>query len=289
MKIALLAEEGAGARTLQMLARGPHELSALLAAPGGAVWRLAQRLGVAPLPAARVRDPELVKELAGIDVLLNVHSLYILPAALLHVPRLGAFNLHPGPLPDYAGLNAPSWALYHGERVHGVTLHRMEPGIDTGAIVFQERFEVRADDTGLSLALRSVEKGLPLIERLLATLAEDPGALPALPQDLSRRRYFGRRAPQDGRIAWNAAGRRIDAFVRACDYHPYPSPWGAPRAPVGDGEVGVLKVALTGEPCDAAPGSVRMEAGRLLVACADEWLHLRKTIPLAPASAPSAP
>jgi methionyl-tRNA formyltransferase len=279
MKIALLAEEGAGARALQMLASGSHDICALLTSPGSPVWRLAGRLGVAALPASRVRDPQLACELAGIELLLNVHSLHIVPPALLAAPRLGAYNLHPGPLPDYAGLNAPSWAIYHGEASHGVTLHRMEPGIDTGPIVYQERFAVGVDETALGLALRCVETGLRLLARLLATLADNPGTLPVVPQDLSRRRYFGRGAPQEGRVSWDAPAHRIHAFVRACDYHPFPSPWGTPRARLDGTEVELAKVALTGEPSDAPPGTVRESSDETFVACADEWLRLRRYSP----------
>jgi len=64
------------------------------------------------------------------------------PEAVLGVPARGAWNLHPGPLPRYAGLNAPSWAIYRGEQRHGVTVHRMDRGIDTGDIAYQETRKV---------------------------------------------------------------------------------------------------------------------------------------------------
>jgi methionyl-tRNA formyltransferase len=274
MRVALLCEEAAGGRALQLLARGQHEVAAVLSSPGAPAWTLAQRLGLAPVPAGRVREPGFADELARlrVDLLLNVHSLYIVPEAVLRVPAHGAYNLHPGPLPDYAGLNAPSWAIYNGEDRHGVTLHRMEPGIDSGPIAFQERFAITPEDTGLSLSLRCAQKGLALIERLLAA---DPASLALAPQDLSRRRYFGRGVPQGGRIDWRQSARRIHAFVRACDYHPFVSPWGAAVADLGGQRVPVLKVALTGEPCDAAPGTVRTDASqRTFVASADEWVTI---------------
>src|SRR5580692_7331177 len=73
-------------------------------------------------PVERVKDPELAESLrsAQVDLLLNVHSLYIIHQGVLAVPRLGAYNLHPAPLPRYAGLNSVSWAIYHGEKEHGV-------------------------------------------------------------------------------------------------------------------------------------------------------------------------
>jgi len=274
MRMALICEEAAGARTLQLTLRGGHELAALVTSPGSPAWTLAQKLGISAVPAARVRAPGLGDDLARlrVELLLNVHSLYVLPASVLRTPVHGAYNLHPGPLPDYAGLNAPSWAIYNGEDSHGVTLHRMEPGIDTGPIAFQERFAITPEDTGLSLSLRCAEKGLALIERLLAA---DPACLALAPQDLGRRRYFGRGVPQGGRIDWRHSARRMHAFVRACDYHPFASPWGVPRARLADREVEIRKVALTGEACAEPPGTVRCDrAGRTRVACADQWLCL---------------
>lgn len=278
MRVALFCEEAAGARTLQLVSRSGHELAVVLSSPGSAAWALARKLGLAPLPAARVREPQFAAELAAlrVDLLLNVHSLYIVPEAVLRAARHGAYNLHPGPLPDYAGLNAPSWAIYNGESAHGVTLHRMEPGIDTGPIAFQERFAVTPQDTGLSLALRCAERGLALVERLLAA---DPARLALTAQDLGRRRYFGRGVPQEGRLDWGVSGRRAHDFVRACDYQPFASPWGAPLAQLGEQSVRVLKTARTGIACTSAPGTLRSEAGRTLVACTDEWLELVRTLP----------
>jgi methionyl-tRNA formyltransferase len=151
-------------------------------------------------------------------------------------------------------------------------VHRMESGIDTGDIAFQDIFPVTESDTGLSLALRCAEKGVALLQRLL-----DPGTrIPRLPQDAARRSYFGRGVPQQGRIEWGAPARRIYDFVRACDYHPFPSPWGVPRARLGQDEVEIRKVALTGEPSDARPGTVKTRDSGTLVACADEWLRLAR-------------
>jgi methionyl-tRNA formyltransferase len=256
-----------------MLARGAHELVAILSTEGSPAWRLAIQLGLQPWSARRVRDPEFARELQQIapDLLLNVHSLYIVPPAVLQVPPLGAFNLHPGLLPACAGLNAPSWAIYHGWDRHGVTLHRMEAGIDTGAVVSQEEFPVEPTDTGLSLAVRCAQKGVGLIRNMLDVVAAG-GAIPSTPQDRAQRRYFGRAVPQAGRIDWSAPARRIHDFVRACDYQPFTSPWGTPRAVLDHREVEVSRTARTGDRCDAAPGSVKGN----LVATGDEWLELRK-------------
>lgn len=276
LRLGLVCEEAAGARALQAAAAAGHAIAALATSPGSPAWALAMRLGCTPVPAQRVREPCFAAELerAGVELLLNVHSLHLLPETVLRVPRLGAYNLHPGPLPRYAGLNAPSWAIYHGEERHGVTLHRMEPGIDTGPIAYQEIFRIEPCDTGLTVALRCMQKGLALVARLLEVASRDPDAVPRTPQDPAQRSYFGRGVPQGGRIGWDAPARRIRDFVRACDYRPFRSPWGAPRAPLAGRVVELLEVALTGEACRAAPGTARREGDALLVAAADAWLEL---------------
>jgi methionyl-tRNA formyltransferase len=278
VRVLLVAEEAAGIQVLRRVADSNHELVAVLTAPptrggGATVASVADGLGVCVLPSERVREAALGGWIRDrqVDLLLNVHSLFVAHEDVVRAPLIGSFNLHPGPLPEYAGLNAPSWAIYHGETRHAVTVHWMEPGIDTGAVAYERSFEIGEAETGLSLSVRCVREGLPLIEQLLEDA--DRGRIPAHPQDLSRRHYYGREAPQGGRIEWDRPARQIVAFVRACDYFPFPSPWGHPRARLDGREVAVLKAAPTGEPASAEPGSVGSAAK---VAAADEWVELRR-------------
>ena len=203
-----MAEEAAGVRTLQRIARSDHRLRVVLTAsdataPGVSVASAAAELGVPTLPADRVRDPDLADDLRerGVDVLLNVHSLHLVRPEVLDAPRVGALNLHPGPLPEVAGLNAPSWAVARGHEQHGVTLHWMEPGIDTGDVVDEVRFPITPDDTALTVAVRCVARGQELVDRLLGHLED--GVVPRRPQDHTARRYYGRGVP-------STAGRQSD-------------------------------------------------------------------------------
>jgi UDP-4-amino-4-deoxy-L-arabinose formyltransferase/UDP-glucuronic acid dehydrogenase (UDP-4-keto-hexauronic acid decarboxylating) len=210
------------------------------------------------------------------DILLNVHALFVLPPDVVLAPRVGSFNLHPGPLPQYAGLNVPSWAIYHGERMHGVTVHWMEAGIDTGPIAYDASFEIDAEDTGLSLSAKCVRAGIPLIDQLLDMASGDPEAVPRRPQS-GTRRYYGRTVPHDGWLVWTASAERIVNFVRACDYLPFGSPWGQPRALLAGSEIKVLKASRTLTACDAAPGTVGQVLGQdALVATGDEWVLVRR-------------
>jgi methionyl-tRNA formyltransferase len=281
LNVALVAEEGAGLETLRMLEESEHRVAMVLTSPPGAqralIWSHAAEKGHRLLPAQRVRDPAFAQVVRDeqIDLLLSVHSLHILKAPILDAPRLGAFNMHPGPLPRYAGLCPSSWAIYRGEVRHGVTIHRMLPGIDTGPIAYQTIFDLHEDDTGLSVTLRCVREGVKLMARLLETAATDPDAIPRIDQDLSQREYFGREIPEGGVISWARPAREVHRFFRAFSYDPYPSPWGYPRTTLGGREVAIVELSLTGEPADALPGTVARGSGpNVRVACADAWLTL---------------
>jgi UDP-4-amino-4-deoxy-L-arabinose formyltransferase/UDP-glucuronic acid dehydrogenase (UDP-4-keto-hexauronic acid decarboxylating) len=229
--------------------------------------------------ARKVRDPALAATLRdhGVDLLLNVHSLFIAHAVVVAAPRVGSFNVHPGPLPAYAGLNAPSWAIYHGETMHAVTIHWMDEGIDSGHIANQTPVAITGRDTGYSLSAKCTRQALRLLENLLAAAAQGADAIPRLPQGGGVRRYHGREAPRSGRLDWRAPARQVVDFIRAADYSPFPSPWGPPRTWADGQELGVVSAATTGRPADAPPGTVgpASEPG-VLVAAGDEWVAVRR-------------
>ena len=285
LNILLAAEESAGIQTLKLLAEKRHNVAGVLTSPDGkqgtsGVAGLASRLNFPVLPSDKVRDPGFTSwvKTAKIDVLLNVHALYIIRPEIINAVRIGAFNLHPGPLPQYAGLNAPSWAIFRNEPSHAVTLHWMAPGVDTGDIAYESGFELGPQDTGLTVSTKCVQKGLPLIERLLEDLSNDPRMVPRRSQDLRKRQYFYRnRIPWNGVLPWARQAQELDAFVRACDYHPFTSPWGHPTTKRGEDEISVVKVSLSSESCSEPPGKVGPQDNEAVaVATGDNWLMVKR-------------
>jgi len=280
MRILLLAEESAGLRALRMIAARDDELVAVVTSSSqdsgqsSTIRKTALRLGCDVWHPTDTQDAEFGKKIRDldIDILLNVHSLYVLDASVIDSPKIGSFNLHPGPLPQLAGLNAPSWAIYLGEKRHAVTLHWMHAGIDTGPVAYSANFDLCDHDTGLSVSNACVKLGIPLIGKLLDTATSDHTAIPARAQDLKYRRVFGRREiPNDGRVDWSESARQIDAFVRAADYGPFHSPWGHPKTLADGRELAIVKAAMTGQTTNATPGHVVwMEADGVGVAAADQ-------------------
>jgi UDP-4-amino-4-deoxy-L-arabinose formyltransferase/UDP-glucuronic acid dehydrogenase (UDP-4-keto-hexauronic acid decarboxylating) len=142
-------------------------------------------------------------------------------------------------------------------------------------VAYRATFPVGPDDTAWRVYGRSIREGLALLGRLLETAAAE-GRVPVEPQDLSRRRYFHRGPPDGGRIGWGRAAREVRDLVRACDYGPFPSPWGRAWTTRDARRIDLLEAALTGEPAGAPPGTVRAsDTGAPQVACADEWLEVR--------------
>jgi methionyl-tRNA formyltransferase len=285
MNVVLAAEESAGLQMLRALAQRKDRVVAVLTTPPqpnstrASLWNAACDLGFETLPAELVKDSTLAKRLRseGVDIFLNVHSLHVIHKEVVMAPKLGTFNLHPGPLPRYAGLNAVSWAIFRGEQDYGVTVHRIDAKIDSGPIAYQTWFPLEAQDTALSLSLKCAREGITLMLRLLEVAATRPESIPAIPQDLALRQYFGREVPEQGRISWEWPASKVINFVRACDYFPFPSPWGHPRARLGVQEFALVKAHGTGLGCDVSPGTVGASTDSgVYVACRDEWILASK-------------
>jgi methionyl-tRNA formyltransferase len=282
-----VAGEAAGARVLRVAEEAGCTFAGLVISDGergerrapNELYAAASRLGCPIWPAQSVRDPAFAEHVSReeTDILVNVHSLYVICPEVLAAPRIGGFNLHPGPLPECPGLNAVSWALFEGKTEHAVTVHWMRQGIDTGPVAYEARIPITPHDTALTLSAKCVRAGVPLLERLLSMAAANPLTIPRIPQDLTRRRYRGREVPQNGRIDWSRGAKEIVGFVRACDYGPYPSPWGRPSASFGGREVSVLAASCTGISSTAPPGMVGETADRgMMVSARDQWVIVRR-------------
>ncbi len=203
------------------------------------------------------------------DVLLSVNNLHILDAATLARPRLAAINYHNGPLPAYAGLRATAWAIANGETSHGITWHRMEPGIDTGPVLVQRRFPLTEDETTATLNARCTREALASIDELFDRIEQR--TLDGRAQDVGRRSYYGRRdvAPNGGHVDWAWPAARIVQLVRACDWGHVPNDFGRATASVA-GRPAFEVHAATRVEAHGEPGTVlSREPQAVTVACAD--------------------
>lgn len=219
---------------------------------------LARRVLEETFPFSHVADTQNRSVIAAVapDLILNVNSFDIFPPDLIDAAPDGIINFHNGPLPRYRGLNIPSWAIIKGETSHGVTWHRVEAGIDTGAIVARAAFEIDPGETAISLTFKCIEQGLALLPSLLASYLE--GTLDTSGQQTSEAEYFpGGKLPNGGFIDPSWPGEVIDRFLRGLYFRPYPNSFVRPRARL-DGSAWI-----SGEYGEFAPGSSSGEVGTL--------------------------
>ncbi|MBN8981882.1 MAG: hypothetical protein J0I29_11500 [Rhizobiales bacterium] len=154
-------------------------------------------------------------------ILINSYSMILSPD-VLSIPRGSTINVHGALLPQYRGANVTEWALINEEYQSGVTMHRVDAGIDTGAIVDQESVPLRFEDTWIDARARiNRATDVLLKKRMPLVLA---GQIDAKPQDESQAHHWHRRRPEDGRFEWHWPLRRIYNLVRAL-VAPHPGAW----------------------------------------------------------------
>ncbi|MEO8216228.1 MAG: MupA/Atu3671 family FMN-dependent luciferase-like monooxygenase [Acidobacteriota bacterium] len=209
--------------------------------------------------------------------LFSITNLKILSGAVLALPRRGAINFHDGPLPEYAGLNVPAWALLNGETEHGVTWHEMTAGADTGPVLVARRFPVAPDETAFTLNARCYQEGLEAFDELLGLI--EAGNLRPVPQELSRRNYFSRdrRPIAAGLLDWSQPADVLQRMVRALDFGPYPNPLVLPKIDLGGSLLLAREANVVQAEGRLKPGGIQaFDSQSLTVRCAEDAIRISR-------------
>ena len=190
------------------------------------------------------------------DWFFSIANLRILSDELLGRAKAGAINFHDGPLPRYAGLNAPNWALLEGETHHGISWHKIEGGVDEGAIMARRTFEIPEGATALELNTRCYEAAIESFPEVLERI--EKGDVGGDAQDLSQRTYFGKHDRPEALALLDLNGSAEDAqlLVRALDFgSKYPNPLQLAKVVTAAGEVLLVRAAELSH-ASGAPGQV---------------------------------
>ena len=234
----------------QLLQRG-HEI-------GGVLTRTARVAAWARSNGIPVHDTKDVEALraAPFDYLFSITHLALLPDEMLALPRKAAINFHDGPLPRYAGLNAPAWALMAGEERYGISWHIITSGVDEGDVLKSRSFDVQPDETSLTLNTKCFEAGLDGFQELIDELAE--GRETRTKQDPTERSYYGRhtKPPAVCALDWARPASELEAFVRALDFGRYDNPLGVAKLQTEERVLIVTSARAHDQENDAAPGTV---------------------------------
>jgi len=184
------------------------------------VKSLALRLGLPVLQPERARDEKFIAELRALrpDLIIVVAYGQILPPAILNLPRHGCLNVHTSLLPKYRGAAPIQWAIANGDTETGVTIMKLDAGLDTGPVVSQRRTAIQPEDDSAVLHDRLAQLGAELLVQTIPDYVA--GKIQPRPQPAAGASHAAKIKKEDGRIDWNQPARTIWNRLRA--FTPWP-------------------------------------------------------------------
>ena len=217
---------------LDALAAGGHEIVAVYTQPSRPAGRgkkerpspvhdRAMALGLPVRHPATLRDTDEQGAFADLnaDVAVVVAYGLILPAPVLAAPRLGCLNIHASLLPRWRGAAPIQRAVMAGDSKTGISIMRMELGLDTGPVLLSRATPIGPTETSGDVHDRLSVMGAALIVDALA----DAGALDAKPQSEDAVTYAVKIAKSEARIDWSRRAAEIDRHIRGLS--PFPGAW----------------------------------------------------------------
>ena len=260
MKLAFAGTPGFSVPALDALIAAGHEVGAVYTQPDRPAGRgralqpspVAQRAAALQLP---LRQPvklttetvEGLRELA-VDAMVVVAYGPILPAGVLAAPRLGCFNIHASLLPRWRGAAPIQRAILAGDTESGITIMRMDAGLDTGPMLLRESLPIAPAMTAGELHDALAPLGAKLIVRALDALARR--AARETPQPADGVTYAKKISKDEARLDWSLPAVELDRRVRG--FNPAPIAWTE-----CDGErVRIHRAVVRDQAAGASPGTV---------------------------------
>jgi methionyl-tRNA formyltransferase len=217
--------------TLEALVKGPHKVRLVVTQPDRPAGRhlkvrptpvkiFALKEGLPLMQPLSLKESEFVeylKELRPEAIIVFAYG-KLIPKWLLELPRYGCLNIHASLLPKYRGAAPIQRAIMNGEKVTGLTVMRMDEGLDTGDIILQKKIEILDTDTAGSLAQKMAYEAPELLLTALAGLEE--GKLKPRPQDHRKATLAPKIEKIEMQIDWHKSACDIRNLIRALNPHP---------------------------------------------------------------------
>jgi methionyl-tRNA formyltransferase len=199
---------------------------------------------------ATLKDPAAVERLASWrpDVMVVVAYGLLLPQAVLDVPRLGCLNIHASLLPRWRGAAPIQRALLAGDRETGITIMRLEAGLDTGPMLSRQALPIAPEATGGSLHDQLARLGGALIVEALDRL--EAGTARFEPQDDAAATYARKLAKSEALVDWTQPAEALERQVRAFD------PWPVAETRLDGQQLRIWRAHAATTGAAAAPGTV---------------------------------
>lgn len=270
------------ASSLRALAESSHHLCLVLTQPdrpkgrgrkvaASPVKTLATELGVPVAQPEKLRDTAIQEQLRGLEPDLMVVAAYglLLPPQVLAIPRLGCINVHASLLPKWRGAAPIAHAILAGDITTGVSIMRMDEGLDTGPVYRTAEIPVGEADTARSLHDKLAELGARVLIEVVDEL--ETGKPEAIPQPETGASYAPRINKVDAALDWTRPGAELSRKVRAFN------PWPVAETRLGDRQLRIWEADFTAGDVSASPGTV-IKAGSdgVEVATVDGVLRVKR-------------
>ena len=273
MKILFMGTPGIAARMLEALLDAGYEVAAAVTKPDrprdrGKKSAPSEVKALALSRGIRVEEPETLKNGALLPLLeetapdIIVVAAYgkILPEQVLYYPRFGSVNVHASLLPRYRGSAPIQRAIMGCEKETGVTIMRMDKGVDTGDTLISAKVAISPEDTTETLTDKLAGIGAPLLLEALKQI--ESGEAKFRKQNEAYATYAPMIRKEESAVDWTLSAEEIGARIRGLD------PWPAAEAEVDGARLKLFRPRLSGFLEGARPGTI-VEAGRkgMIVAC----------------------
>lgn len=279
MRLVFAGTPSFAATALDALIQSEHEVTLVLTRPDAAagrglktapseVKRLAVEQGLAVFQPASLRDPAAVERVRAIGADAMVVAAYglILPRSVIEAFPLGCINIHASLLPRWRGAAPIQHALLAGDGETGISIMRMDEGLDTGPVYLLESIPIAADETAATLHDKLADLGAHNIVKALAGI--ESGELQSQPQPADGATYAYKITKAQARIRWSQPAAEIERAIRAFD--PFPGAFSHLNQQLVKVWAAQLVTDTSGQPGEV---SAATEAG-IVVACGSDALCL---------------
>lgn len=227
--------------------------------------------GIEVFQPVKIREDANVEYLRSFDADIIVVAAFgqILPKSILDMPPLGCINIHASLLPKYRGAAPIQWAIINGDEETGVTIMRMDVGVDTGDMIAKKCVPIAKDETGGSLFDKLKEVGGTLCVEVMEQLKNQTAVYtPQDPQESSHTKMISKEL---GNIDWSAPAITIERLVRGLN------PWPSAYTFLNDKTFKIWKSQVIEETTPAPAGSVvRTDREGIYVQTGDNLLLLQE-------------
>ncbi len=236
-----------------------------------AVKELALAKHLPVLQPERARDPQFIEQVRAHapDLIVVAAFGQILPPALLDVPQFGCLNVHTSLLPRYRGAAPIQWAILNDDPETGVTIMKMDAGLDTGCIVSEERTPITADDNAKTLHDRLATLGASLLVRTIPDYVT--GKIVPRPQPEGAT-YARKIKKEDGRIDWSLPARQLWNRVRGLT--PWPGTFAYLQRSPTPVLLKILRVEVVEQGSNTPGEIISANHDGILVACGEGALRI---------------